>query len=99
MLGATATLVGGCVAIAGIGTALFMDNLTHVIEVGHLRSVLSVPDTWGVSFLYMCASGSFISFAFAFGQVLQYNLLAEGQTGAQASLHAAEIAFLGPLLG
>ncbi|OSC41341.1 nitrate/nitrite transporter [Mycobacterium decipiens] len=86
-------------AVAGIGAALFMDNLTHVIELGHLRSVLSVPDAWGVSFLYMCASGSFIGFAFAFGQVIQLNYLAAGQSTAQASLHAAEIAFIGPLLG
>jgi MFS transporter, NNP family, nitrate/nitrite transporter len=86
-------------AIAGLGAALFMDNLTHVIEVGHVRSVLRVPDAWGVSFLYMCASGSFIGFAFAFGQVIQLNLLAGGQSHAQASLHAAEIAFIGPLLG
>lgn len=87
------------IAIAGLGAALFMDNLTHVIEVGHVRSVLAVPDTWSVSFLYMCASGSFIGFAFVFGQVLQFNLLAGGQSTAQASLHAAEIAFVGPLLG
>ncbi len=86
-------------AVAGVGAALFMDNLTHVIEVGHVRSILSVPDTWGVSFLYMCASGSFIGFSFAFGQVLQLNLLAGGQSTAQASLRAAEIAFVGPLLG
>jgi MFS transporter, NNP family, nitrate/nitrite transporter len=86
-------------AIAGLGAALFMDNLTHVIEVGHVRSVLKVPDAWGVAFLYMCASGSFIGFSFAFGQVIQLNLLASGQSTAQASLHAAEIAFVGPLLG
>jgi NNP family nitrate/nitrite transporter-like MFS transporter len=86
-------------AIAGLGAALFMDNLTHVIEVGHVRSVLAVPDSWGIASLYLCCSGSFLGFAFAFGQVLQHNFLAGGQNHAQASLHAAEIAFVGPLLG
>ena len=86
-------------AIAGLGAALFMDNLTHVVEAGHVGSVLKVPDAWGVAFLYMCAAGSFIGFSFAFGQVIQLNLLANGQTHAQASLHAAQIAFVGPLLG
>ncbi len=86
-------------AIAGLGAALFMDNLTHIIEVGDVRSVLTVPDSWGISLLYLCCSGSFLGFAFAFGQVLQHNLMAGGQSHAQASLHAAEIAFTGPLLG
>ncbi|MGB8390147.1 nitrate/nitrite transporter [Mycobacterium sp.] len=86
-------------AVVGVGAALFMDNLDHFIEVAHVRSILSVPDTWAISLLYMCAAGSFIGFAFAFGQVIQHNLIAGGQTHAQASLHAAEIAFAGPLLG
>jgi MFS transporter, NNP family, nitrate/nitrite transporter len=86
-------------AIAGVGAALFMDNLTHVIEVGHVRSVLRVPDSWGIALLYLCCSGSFLGFAFAFGQVLLHNLVAGGESHAQASLHAAEIAFVGPLLG
>ncbi|BBZ43336.1 MFS transporter [Mycobacterium parmense] len=86
-------------AVVGVGAALCMDNLDHFIEVAHVRSILSVPDTWTISFLYMCASGSFIGFAFAFGQVIQHNLVAGGQSHAQASLHAAEIAFAGPLLG
>ncbi|CQD15974.1 NarK3_1 [Mycobacterium europaeum] len=86
-------------AVVGVGAALSMDNLDHFIEVAHLRSILTVPDTWAISFLYMCASGSFIGFAFAFGQVIQHNLLAGGQTHHDAALHAAEMAFLGPLLG
>ncbi|ORB75979.1 nitrate/nitrite transporter [Mycobacterium scrofulaceum] len=86
-------------AVVGVGAALFMDNLDHYIEVAHVRSILSIPDTWAISFLYMCASGSFIGFAFAFGQVLQHNLAAAGQSHGQAALHAAEIAFAGPLLG
>ncbi|KAA1250779.1 NarK/NasA family nitrate transporter [Mycobacterium simiae] len=86
-------------AVAAVGVALFMDDLAHVIEVGHVRSVLAVPDSWAIAFLYLCCSGSFLGFAFAFGQVLQHNFVAAGQSHALASLHAAEIAFSGPLLG
>jgi MFS transporter, NNP family, nitrate/nitrite transporter len=86
-------------AVVGVGAALFMDNLDHFIDVAHVRSILTVPDTWAISFLYMCASGSFIGFAFAFGQVIAHNLAAGGQSHGQAALHAAEIAFIGPLLG
>lgn len=86
-------------AVAAVGAALFMDTLAHVIEAGHVRSVLAVPDSWAIAFLYLCCSGSFLGFAFAFGQVLQHNFVAAGQSHAQASLHAAEIAFSGPLLG
>ena len=52
-----------------------------------------------MSLLYIGTFGSFIGFSFAFGQVLQMNFIASGQNAAQASLHAAQIAFLGPLLG
>jgi NNP family nitrate/nitrite transporter-like MFS transporter len=52
-----------------------------------------------ISLLYIGTFGSFIGFAFAFGQVLQINFAAGGQSAAQASLHAAQIAFIGPLLG
>jgi NNP family nitrate/nitrite transporter-like MFS transporter len=52
-----------------------------------------------ISLLYIGTFGSFIGFAFAFGQVLQINFAAGGQNAAQASLHAAQIAFIGPLLG
>ena len=55
--------------------------------------------TWLVSLLYIGTFGSFIGFSFAFGQVLQMSFAAGGQSAAQASLHAAEIAFVGPLLG
>jgi NNP family nitrate/nitrite transporter-like MFS transporter len=52
-----------------------------------------------MSFLYIGTFGSFIGFSFAFAQVLQINFLATGDTAAQAALHAAQISFLGPLLG
>lgn len=88
--------------IGGVGAALRMDNIVAHrtgISPDNLRSILSVPDTWGISFLYLCASGSFLGFAFAFGQVLQHNFVAGGESYGQASLHASEIAFVGPLLG
>jgi MFS transporter, NNP family, nitrate/nitrite transporter len=86
-------------AIVGIAAALFMDNLDHGIEVNTMRSVLFERDTYVISLLYICTFGSWIGFAFAFGQVLQVNFLASGETAQRASLHAAQIAFVGPLLG
>lgn len=87
-------------AIAGVGAAIYMDNLQHYrIEIKTMRAVLSEPHTWVISLLYIGTFGSFIGFSFAFGQVLQMNFVASGQNAAQASLHAAQIAFLGPLLG
>jgi len=86
-------------AIVGVAAALFMDNLDHGIEVNTMRSVLFERDTYVISLLYICTFGSWIGFAFAFGQVLQVNFLASGETTKHASLHAAQIAFVGPLLG
>ena len=87
-------------AIAGIGAALYMDNLAHYsIEMSTMNSVLAEPHAWVISLLYIGTFGSFIGFSFAFGQVLQLNFIASGQSTAHASLHAAQIAFLGPLLG
>ncbi|HEX4557809.1 MAG TPA: nitrate/nitrite transporter [Mycobacterium sp.] len=86
--------------IAGIGAALFMDNLQdYRIEMSTMRAVLSERHTWVIALLYIGTFGSFIGFSFAFGQVLQMNFVASGQNTAEASLHAAQIAFLGPLLG
>src|ERR1700752_3218661 len=87
-------------AIAGIGASLYMDNLEqHKIDLTAMGAILKERDTWVISLLYIGTFGSFIGFAFAFGQVLQINFAAGGQTAAQASLHAAQIAFIGPLLG
>ncbi|OWL99532.1 MFS transporter [Mycolicibacterium peregrinum] len=87
-------------AVAGIGAALYMDNLEqHKIDLGAMKAILKERDTWVISLLYIGTFGSFIGFAFAFGQVLQINFAAGGQTAGQASLHAAQIAFIGPLLG
>lgn len=60
---------------------------------------MSEPHTWVIALLYIGTFGSFIGFSFAFGQVLQINFIAGRHSTAQASLHAAQIAFLGPLLG
>lgn len=87
-------------AVAGVGAALYMDNLEqHKIDFTAMRDILRVRDTWVISLLYIGTFGSFIGFAFAFGQVLQINFAAGGQSAADASLHAAQIAFIGPLLG
>ena len=87
-------------AVAAIGAALYMDNLEdYEIRMSTMRAVLSERHTWVIALLYIGTFGSFIGFSFAFGQVLQINFIASGQNTAQASLHAAQIAFLGPLLG
>ncbi|WP_375482585.1 nitrate/nitrite transporter [uncultured Mycobacterium sp.] len=86
-------------AIAGFGAALFMDNLDHAIEAGNLKAILFVRHTWVISLLYIGTFGSFIGFSFAFGRVLYIDFMDSGQTAAQASLHVAQIAFVGPLLG
>lgn len=82
-----------------IGAAHFMDNLEHPTEVSHLRSILSERDTWLLALLYLGTFGSWIGFSFAFGLVLQVDFAAAGQSHAQAALHAAELAFIGPALG
>jgi MFS transporter, NNP family, nitrate/nitrite transporter len=88
---------------AGLGAAFFMNNVAqHRVEPSRLRSILSVVvstrDTWLLSLLYLGTFGSFIGFSFAFAQVLQTSFVAGGQSTSQASLHAAQLAFIGPLL-
>lgn len=86
--------------IAAIGAARYMDNLDVVsVDVAAMRAAVRSRHTWLVSLLYIGTFGSFIGFSFAFGQVLQISFAASGQSSAQAGLHAAEIAFIGPLLG
>lgn len=86
--------------VAAVGAALFMDNLgDQKADLRAMGRALKFSDSWVISFLYIGTFGSFIGFSFAFGQVLQINFLAGGDTAAQASLHAAQIAFIGPLLG
>lgn len=88
------------VVAAGLGAALFMDNLPNQkADLSFMFTALKVPHSWAVSFLYIGSFGSFIGYSFAFGQVLQISFVAGGETSAQATLHAAQIAFIGPLLG
>ncbi|MBP1163093.1 NNP family nitrate/nitrite transporter-like MFS transporter [Rhodococcus sp. PvR044] len=88
------------VGIAAIGAALFMDNLgNQKADLRAMGKALKFRDSWVISFLYIGTFGSFIGYSFAFGQVMQINFLAGGDTPAQAALHAAQIAFIGPLLG
>jgi MFS transporter, NNP family, nitrate/nitrite transporter len=88
------------IAVAALCAALFMDNLGNQrSNIGAMAKALRFKHSWVMSFLYIGTFGSFIGFSFAFGQVLQINFLAGGDTAAQASLHAAQIAFIGPLLG
>lgn len=86
--------------VAAVGAALYMDNLGgQTADLRAMGRALKFRDSWIISFLYIGTFGSFIGFSFAFGQVLQINFLAGGDTPAQAALHAAQIAFIGPLLG
>jgi MFS transporter, NNP family, nitrate/nitrite transporter len=88
------------IALAALGAALFMNNLRNqTSNLGALVEALRYKHSWVMSLLYVGTFGSFIGFSFAFAQVLQINFLADGDNAAQAALHAAQISFLGPLLG
>ncbi len=85
-------------ALAGFGAAVFMDNLDH--QTSSYRSMvdcLKYRDTWLISLLYIGTFGSFIGFSFAFSQVLQISFKSAGS--ANPALAAAQIAWIGPLLG
>lgn len=86
-------------AIVGVAATLSMDSVEHGVQVKTMGAVLFVRHTWVISLLYICTFGSWIGFAFTFGQVLQVNFEHHGETARHASLHAAQIAFVGPLLG
>ena len=76
--------------------SLFMDNLTHATnEKRAMRDVCREPHAWVISMLYIGTFGSFIGFAFAFGQVLQVQFASTFDT----PIKAAYLTFLGPLLG
>lgn len=100
------------IAVAALGAAVKMDNLDN--QRSNTRSLVDVmkfKDSWVMAFLYIGTFGSFIGFSFAFGQILQISFLAQLNSGlaandaaratnvAKATLHAAQIAFIGPLLG
>lgn len=86
--------------LTSVGAMLFMDNVQNYrVDFSAMRTMLGQSHTWVLSLLYVGTFGSFIGFSFALSQVLQMKFGAAGQTSAQASLHAAEVAFIGPLLG
>jgi MFS transporter, NNP family, nitrate/nitrite transporter len=86
-------------SLAALASALFLDNVELPRgERKPMRAALVQRDTWVLAILYVATYGSFIGFSFDFGQVLQMNYMASGQGALQASLHAAQVAFLGPLL-
>ncbi|MQY20463.1 Nitrate/nitrite transporter NarK [Nocardia sp. RB20] len=88
------------IALAGVGAALYMDNLRNQkADMSYMITSLKVPQSWAIAFLYIGTFGSFIGFSFAFGQVLQISFKAGGESATHATLHAAQIAFIGPLLG
>ncbi|GGN76746.1 nitrate/nitrite transporter [Nocardia rhizosphaerihabitans] len=88
------------VGITAVGAALYMDNLTNQkADLSYMGKALQVPQSWAIAFLYIGTFGSFIGYSFAFGQILQISFKAGGDTAAQAAVHAASIAFIGPLLG
>ncbi|MFF3889486.1 NarK family nitrate/nitrite MFS transporter [Streptomyces sp. NPDC001914] len=81
------------VVVAAVLAGLFMDNLTPVKnDTGAALDAAKDPHTWIMAFLYIGTFGSFIGYAFAFGQVLQVEF---GRT----PLQAAYLTFIGPLLG
>ncbi|MET9085198.1 nitrate/nitrite transporter [Streptomyces sp. NPDC004237] len=81
------------IVVAAVLAALFMDNLATVKnDTGAAIDAAKDAHTWIMSFLYVGTFGSFIGYAFAFGQVLQVQF---GRT----PLQAAYLTFVGPLLG
>ncbi|MFG2049409.1 nitrate/nitrite transporter [Micromonospora sp. NPDC048935] len=84
------------IVLAALGSAMFMDNLSHARnEKRAMRDVTREPHTWIMSLLYIGTFGSFIGFGFAFGQVLQVQFADTFDT----PVKAAYLTFLGPLLG
>lgn len=85
-------------AVAGVGAALYMDNLDHQTASGRaMIDCLKYRDTWLICLLYVGTFGSFIGFGFAFSQVLNISFTSAG--AAKPALAAAQIAWIGPLLG
>ncbi|MCX4990584.1 MULTISPECIES: NarK/NasA family nitrate transporter [unclassified Streptomyces] len=81
------------IVVAAVLAALFMDNIASVKnDTGAAKDAAKDAHTWIMSFLYIGTFGSFIGYAFAFGQVLQVQF---GRT----PLQAAYLTFIGPLLG
>ncbi len=81
------------IVLAALCAALFMDNLTPLRgDTGALALAARQRHTWIMALLYLGTFGSFIGFSFAFGLVLQSQFH-------YTPLHAAQLTFIGPLLG
>jgi len=81
------------IVVAAVLAALFMDNIENVKnDTGAAKDAARDAHTWIMSFLYIGTFGSFIGYAFAFGQVLQNQF---GRTPLQSTY----LTFIGPLLG
>ncbi|SDO03356.1 nitrate/nitrite transporter [Actinacidiphila guanduensis] len=81
------------IVVAAVLAALFMDNLAPVRnDTGAAVDAARDPHTWIMALLYVGTFGSFIGYSFAFGLVLQNQF---GRT----PLQAADLTFIGPLLG
>ncbi|WP_326787467.1 nitrate/nitrite transporter [Streptomyces sp. NBC_00151] len=81
------------IVVAAVLAGIFMDNIASVKnDTGAALDAAKDAHTWIMSFLYIGTFGSFIGYAFAFGQVLQVQF---GRT----PLQAAYLTFIGPLLG
>ncbi|HVW80583.1 MAG TPA: MFS transporter [Mycobacteriales bacterium] len=81
------------VALAAVLAWARMDNLASVRnDTKAMRELVTDRHAWIVSLLYIGSFGSFIGFSFAFGQVLLV-------TFAYTPTHAAELTFIGPLVG
>lgn len=89
------------IVLAALAATLFMDNITHVRNERHaMRDACRHAHTWIISLLYIGTFGSFIGFAFAFGQVLQNQFGAHFLTdGVTDPVKIAYLTFLGPLVG
>ncbi|WP_374223845.1 nitrate/nitrite transporter [Streptomyces sp. ISL-11] len=84
------------IALAALGAALRMDNLTTLRnDKRAMRDICREPHTWIMSVLYIGTFGSFIGFGFAFGQVLQVQF----HDAFDTPVKAAGLTFIGPLLG
>jgi nitrate/nitrite transporter NarK len=103
LIGAVATLVGGCgripytLGIAAFGGRNWTTLSAFVLLIPTVGTIV-LPANPGLPlcpYVACAALTSWIGFAFAFGQVLQVNFLACGETARHASLHAAQIAFVG----
>ncbi len=84
------------IVLAALAASLLMDNLaTARSDNAALVLAAKQRQTWVISLLYIGTFGSFIGFGFAFGQVLQVQFAHDYPT----PLKAAQITFVGPLLG